>query len=101
MNKPQHKLVYTIAGISTAWVAAVVACMFKMGADDVTEYIVVNKNNQKISYTALKGKGTVHVMDFGAFDTDSLAYKNINIGDTISRKTLSQIKATQGKSKIR
>lgn len=99
MNKSQRKLVYTITGVSIAWAAAVLACMFKMGADKTTEYIVVDKNNQKISYTALKGKDTVHVMDLGAFDTDSLVYKNINVGDTISNKTLSQIKRTMSQKR--
>ncbi|MBD5401054.1 hypothetical protein HDR61_04935 [bacterium] len=51
-------------------------------ADD-SEYIITDKENYKVIYAPISDRADLHVMEFGPFNTDSLVYRNINVGDTI------------------
>jgi len=78
---------YLLGAVGYCCIAAMlltyVFCARKENSKNVSTYVVTDKGAQKIAYTSIENANDVHVMEFGAFDTDSLLYKNINVGDTI------------------
>lgn len=58
-------------------------CLYRQYKEDQAAYIIRHKTEQKISYAPVENQSDLHVMEFGAFDTDSLLYKNLKVGDTI------------------
>lgn len=57
--------------------------MYCTSKTDRATYIVKDKAEQKIAYAPIENQSDLHVMEFGPFGTDSLLYKNLNVGDTI------------------